>query len=224
MGQPPESPAPGHPPVKLARCGVQVLRLDPVRPDPAALARAAEVLRAGGLVIFPTETLYGLAADAANPAALERLAGLKGRDAAKPFPLIAPDQAAVAALAAEIPPAAQRLMARHWPGALTLVLPARPGLSPRLVSADGGVAVRLSPHPVAAGLARALGRALTATSANPGGEPAVADPRELAPSILAGVELLLAAGACPGGPPSTVADARQVPVRVLRSGAIVLLE
>ncbi|RJX28954.1 MAG: threonylcarbamoyl-AMP synthase [Desulfarculus sp.] len=197
-----------------------VLTLDPTRPAEAFIRRAAEALAQGGLVVFPTETLYGIAADHANPAALERLAALKGRRPDKPFPLILARAEEVQAIAAEVPPRARELMARHWPGPLTLVLPARPGLHPCLTLA-GGVAARLSPHPVAAGLARALGRAITATSANPAGAPAPVSAQALDPAIAGGVDLILDAGPTAGGPPSTLVDARQDPPRVLRVGAVI---
>lgn len=196
------------------------LVLDPAAPDPRALARAADGLRDGEVTVFPTETLYGLGADYRNAGALDRLARLKGREADKPFPLILAAATEVDALARDIPAPARALMARHWPGPLTLVLPAREGLHPRLVSADGGVGVRLSPHPVAAGLARALGRAITATSANLAGQPPSADPALLDPALLAGVDLLIDAGPTPGGPASTVLDCRTWPPTLLRAGAV----
>ncbi|MFH1058111.1 MAG: L-threonylcarbamoyladenylate synthase [Pseudomonadota bacterium] len=196
------------------------LELDPRQPDPVVLAQAAAVLAGGGVVAFPTETLYGLAVDYRNGVALQRLAALKGRDAAKPFPLILARAAEAGALAMAIPPQARALMARHWPGPLTLVLAARPGLHPRLVSAEGGVGLRLSPHPVAAGLARALGRAITATSANPGGRPAVSRAADLDPELVRGVDLVLDAGPTPGGPASTVLDCQEWPPRLLRAGAV----
>lgn len=199
---------------------LQRLVLDPAAPDPQALAQAAACLRGGGVTVFPSETLYGLGVDYRNAGALARLARLKGREADKPFPLILASAQEVDDLARDIPAPARELMARHWPGPLTLVLPAREGLHPGLVSAAGGVGVRLSPHPVAAGLARALGRAITATSANLAGQPPCADPAGLDPALLAGVDLLLDAGPTPGGPASTVLDCRAWPPTVLRAGAV----
>ena len=198
----------------------RTLSLDPAWPDPDLLAQAAECLARGGLVVFPTETLYGIAADYRNGGALQRLAGLKGRGDTKPFPLILCQAAELAALARDIPPPARGLMERHWPGPLTLVLAARAGLHPRLVSADGGVGVRVSPHPVAAGLARTLGRAITATSANLGGRPPASRVEGLDPELLKGVDLVLDAGPTPGGPASTVLDCRSWPPLVLRQGAV----
>ncbi|MBI4798132.1 MAG: threonylcarbamoyl-AMP synthase [Desulfarculus sp.] len=199
-----------------------VIHLDPRHPDPAALARAAGVLAGGGLIVYPTETLYGIAADYRSAAALERLAALKGRQANKPFPLILAHAAEAEALAVAIPPQAHDLMDRFWPGPLTLVLSARPGLHPLLLSDQGGVGVRVSSHPVAAGLARALSRAVTATSANLAGRPAASRVEDLASALVAGVDLVLDAGPTPGGPPSTVLDCRGWPPRLLRAGALSL--
>ncbi|MBU1274055.1 MAG: threonylcarbamoyl-AMP synthase [Proteobacteria bacterium] len=198
---------------------VLVLDLDPQRPNPAFMARAALELLQGGLVIYPTETLYGIAADYANPLALERLAALKGRELDKPFGLILTRAQEARDLAQDITSAAWELMARHWPGPLTVVLAARPGLHSTLVS-QGGVAMRCSPHPVAAGLALALGRAITATSANLAGQPAPDRARDLDPALLDGCQVLLDAGPTPGGPASTVVDARVDPPLVLRAGAV----
>ncbi|BEQ13020.1 L-threonylcarbamoyladenylate synthase [Desulfoferula mesophila] len=198
-----------------------VLALDPEQPSPVFLNWAAQELADGGLVIYPTETLYAVAADAANPQALERLAGLKGREPDKPFGLIISHPRETEALAAEITPTACELMARHWPGPLTIILEAKPGLHPSLVQ-RGGVAMRCSPHPVAQGLAQALGRAITATSANLSGQPAPDRAGDLDQSLVDGCAVLLDAGPTPGGPASTVVDARQDPPVVLRQGAIAI--
>ncbi len=188
--------------------------------EEGALARAAAVLAEGGLVAFPTETYYGLAADLARASALARLGELKGREAGKPFALIGADVGQALSLAAEVPALARELMARHWPGPLTLVLTARSGLPRAVVSPDGGVGVRVSPHPVAAGLARALGRVVTATSANPAGLPPARRVAELHPRIVQGVDLVLDGGTTPGGPASTVLDVRRHPPRLLRAGPV----
>ena len=121
------------------------------------------------MVAYPTETFYGLGVDAFDAAALERLRALKGRGE-KAISLLIDGEAMLARLCAEVPPRARALMARHWPGALTLALPARPGLPEALVS-DGCVAVRQSPHPVARALVAGFGGPVTTTSANRSGEP-----------------------------------------------------
>lgn len=128
-------------------------------------------MSAGELVVYPTETFYGIGADARSPAALARIFALKGRDPNNPIALIAADTTSAFALACEIPALARRLADAFWPGPLTLVLPAAQGLHPALVGPDGGVGVRVSPHPQARSLASGLGRPLTATSANLSGRP-----------------------------------------------------
>jgi L-threonylcarbamoyladenylate synthase len=182
-----------------------------IRAAVAALAR-------GEVVGFPTETFYGLGVDALELVALERLRALKGRGE-KAISLLV-TEAMLDALVAEISPKARALMAAHWPGALTLALPARPGLPEVLVS-DGCVAVRRSPHPVAQALVEGLGRPLTATSANPAG----AAP----PTTAAGVRayfgdgcLVVDGGETPGGLPSTLVRVRGESVEVLRAGAIAI--
>lgn len=173
-------------------------------------------------MVLPTETLYALAADATNPGAVDRVLELKRRPPESPIALIIPDWQAMIPLAWPPPPLCLELLKAHWPGPLTAVLQARGRLHPALVSEDGGVGMRISPHPVAGGVARALGRPLTATSANISGHPPPAQPNDLHPEIINGVDLVIDAGPCPGGPPSTVADLRAWPPRVLRPGAVKL--
>jgi L-threonylcarbamoyladenylate synthase len=137
------------------------------------LAAGVRALRNGDVIAYPTETLYGLGADALNPAAVDKLFQLKGRDARNPIPVLVADCPMLAELVTEIPPLAKTLIERFWPGPLTIVLPARRDIPLPLVSSTGGIAVRVSSQPIAAELVKALGRPLTATSANPSGkEPA----------------------------------------------------
>jgi len=112
------------------------------------VAAAAAAIVRGEVVAFPTETFYGLAVDALNEAALTKLRALKGREAEKAFSLLISGREMLSSLCSEVSPLAERLMAQHWPGPLTLALPARPGL-PASIVADGCVAVRVSPHPQA---------------------------------------------------------------------------
>jgi len=198
----------------------EVLAVDARAPDPAALARAAAVLRDGGLVAFPTETFYGLGAAALDAAAVRRVFAVKGRPEAKPLLVLVDTPDRVAELVAEIPPRARALMARHWPGPLTLVMRARPELPEALTAGTGTIGVRLSPHPVARGLAAALGGPVTAPSANPSG----AAPPTTAAEVLAyfpdALPLVLDGGPTPGGPASTVVDVTVDPPRILRAGPV----
>ena len=197
----------------------RLLRVDPVAPDHTALVAAAAVLRGGGVVAFPTETFYGLGASARLAGAVRRVCTLKGRPEDKPVLLLV-DGVAMAESVAEVGAAARALMARHWPGALTLVLRARPDLPDEVTAGTGTVGVRLSPHPVARGLVTALGEPVTAPSANPSGR----EPPTSAATVLAyfgdALDAVLDGGTTPGGEPSTVLDLTATPPRLLRQGAV----
>lgn len=183
------------------------------------MREAARALRLGGVIAFPTETFYGLGAAALDAAAVDRLLALKGRPAGKPM-LVLVDSVAMAEAVAEVGSAARALMERHWPGALTLVMPARPGLPPGITAGTATVGVRMSSHPVARGLVAALGAPVTAPSANPSGAEAPATVAEVLRHFDGGIDLVLDGGATPGGPPSTVLDVTVDPPRVLRAGAV----
>lgn len=128
-------------------------------------------LRAGGVVIFPTDTLYGLGVDPCSETGLNRLFSAKGRDRGKPIPLLLSGWDQVERWARHVPPAAARLMDRFWPGALTLVLPADPGVHPAVTGGGDTVGLRVPDHPVPRALAAALSGAVTGTSANRSGNP-----------------------------------------------------
>ncbi|MFI5353606.1 MAG: L-threonylcarbamoyladenylate synthase [Candidatus Binatales bacterium] len=185
-----------------------------------AVDRAVEALRRGELVVYPTETLYALGADAASPAALRRLFAAKAREAGKPVALIAADPAMGFAIARDIPGAARRLAKAFWPGPLTLVMPAKAGLPESLVGADGGVGVRVSSHPIAHALARRLGRPITATSANPAGQPPSTTIEQARAAFGRKVKVYLEGGELGGSPPSTVVAFDREAIKVLRAGAI----
>lgn len=190
-------------------------------PDRGEIEAAAQVLRAGGIVCFPTETMYGLAVDIRHPGALGRLVAVKGRDPTAPFGLIVRDADSAKRLAAVWPEAAERLARAHWPGALTLVVPAADDLPPELVGPGGGVGVRVSSHPWAAALASAAGGVITATSANPSGSPAALDAEQARAYFGDRVDLYIDLGPAASEVPSTVVEIdRTGAVIVRRSGAI----
>lgn len=189
--------------------------------DAAAIAVAAAALGRGELVCFPTETTYGLAARIDDPVALARLVALKGRDPDAPFALIAGDTAAARALAATWPAVADELAAAHWPGPLTLVVPARAGLPPEVVGPGGGVGVRVSSHPWALALSRAAGVSITATSANPSGAPPALDIAQARAYFGDRVAVYLDAGPSRESTASTVAAiAADGSITVLRAGPV----
>ena len=159
------------------------LVVDASRPAASALETAASLLRARALVAFPTETFYGLGANALDETAVARVFHAKGRPADKPLLVLVDSQEMVARVARDVPALARRLMARYWPGALTLVLRAHADLPGALTAGTGTIAVRLPGHPVARALVSALGGPVTAPSANPHGK---ASPRT-ADEVIAGL-------------------------------------
>lgn len=190
--------------------------------DPGLEARieeAAATLRRGGVVAYPTETFYGLGALAADAAAVARLARAKGRPDGKPLPLLAADLAAVEAVAV-LDAGARRVAERLWPGPLTLVLPARPGLPAAVTAGTGTVGIRVPGGEVARRLARRAGGAIVSTSANPSGGPPPARAEDLDPALRARLDGVLDGGPTPGGLASTVVALEEGRVRVLRPGAI----
>jgi L-threonylcarbamoyladenylate synthase len=193
--------------------------IDPPPPDPDALRRALAALRSGGIGAVPTETFYGIAADALDARAVVRVAALKGRSLGKAIACIIGEMSQRDLLCAAWPPEADRLAEKFWPGALTLVLPARAGLPPGLCP-EGWVGLRLSAHPWARQLATLLGRPITATSANLGGGPEAATIEEIDSAVLGGVDFVLDAGRLPGGKGSTVVKLAAEGPQCLREGAI----
>lgn len=198
----------------------QVQRIDPQHPGTGILARAADIIRKGGLVAYPTETFYGLACDPSNSEAVDLIFEAKGRPDRMALPILAGDRAAAEACVRDLPDAARRLMDAFWPGPLTLVLPARDDFPPRLLGGGRTVGVRVSSHPVASALARAVGGAIVATSANRSGQPPPSSAEEVAVALGAGVDLILDGGPTLGGGASTVLDLTVDPPRLVRSGPV----
>jgi len=186
------------------------------------IARAAETLRAGGVLAYPTETFYGLGALASDRAAVSRLAAAKLRPDGKPLPLLAADLSQVAQVVARLEPAAQRLADALWPGPLTLVLPAAAGLAPEITAGTGTVAIRVPGSEVARRLARLAGGAIVSTSANVSGEPPPVAAYDLSPVLLGRIDGVLDAGPAPGGLASTIVVLEDGAPRVLREGPISL--
>lgn len=195
------------------------LAIDPERPDAHALGLAAGAIRAGTIVAYPTDTLYGLAVDPRNPEAVARVFALKGRGASRALPLIAASLEQVLDTLGPLSPAERRLVEVCWPGPLTIAMRTSATLAPDVTGADGTVAVRVPAHAVARGLALAVGHPITATSANLSGRPAREHPDDVA-ALGNAIALLLDAGRTPGGPPSTIVRLGIEGPRLLREGAI----
>ena len=191
------------------------------RADPDAIARGGEILRAGGLVVFPTETVYGLGADATNDAAVAAIFEAKGRPQFNPLIVHVSDKAQAAGLV-EFSTLAERLADTFWPGALTLVLP-RKSNSPVSLLASAGldtIAVRMPSHPVAAALIKAAGRPVAAPSANVSGRISATAASHAVSELGSKVDLILDGGAAPLGIESTVVGFSGERPLLLRPGAV----
>lgn len=177
-------------------------------------------LREGGLVSFPTDTVYALAASLVHPAALDRIFAAKGRPRAKPVPVLIAAPDALDRVALDPAPAVVQLLERFWPGGLTVVLPARAGLPTSVLGSDRSVAVRLPDHAVAIALIGRAGGAVAATSANRSGRPPALDVAEVQRQLGGAVDLILDGGATPGALASTVIGFNGEELRILREGPI----
>jgi len=195
-----------------------VLRVSADLPDPAVIREAADLIRQGLVVAYPTDTLYGLAVDPRNAEAVKRLYALKGRAESSPLTLIAADLAHVRAVG-EMTPHAERLAERWWPGPLTIVVRAHAILAPETLAGGSTVGVRIPDHAVAVALARDTGFAITATSANRSDAPAASTADAVALS-LPDVDGIVDAGPVRGGAPSTLVDASQSDVTLVRHGVV----
>lgn len=187
--------------------------------DPESITRAAEMLRAGELVAFPTDTVYGVGALYSDNAAVERLYFAKVRPENKGIPILLAGAADLALVAGEINQLALNLAAAFWPGPLTLILPKGPAVPPA-VSQTGTIAVRAPGHPVALALIQAAGVPLATTSANLSGSPPTADPSVVCQTLGGRIAAIIDGGLAPGGTPSTIVDCTVDPPKILRPGPI----
>ncbi|MEX2224739.1 MAG: L-threonylcarbamoyladenylate synthase [Candidatus Rokuibacteriota bacterium] len=200
----------------------RVVSVDPERPDQSVMRAAGARIGAGGLVAFPTESFYGLGADALDAGAIARVFEVKGRPDGKPLLVLVDSVDMVQALTADIPAGARALMARHWPGGLTLVLEASARVPAGLTGGTGTVGVRMPGHAVARALVAAAARPLTAPSANPSAAPPPVTAAAVRAYFDGRVELILDGGPTAGGAGSTIADCTVWPPRILRQGPVVL--
>jgi L-threonylcarbamoyladenylate synthase len=194
--------------------------VDPDSPQRDAIQEAATWIVNGGVVAIPTDTLYGLAVDPFSAGAVARVFAVKGRPAERALPLIAADEAQIAAHLGPLPPDGGRLAARFWPGPLTLLVAAPRALARDVTGGTGTVGVRVPADAVARAICAAVGRPITATSANVSGENATADPGEVERVFGDRIDLLVDTGRTPGGAPSTIVDMTSAPPALVRAGAI----
>ena len=184
------------------------------------IAQGVASLKAGGVVVFPTDTLYGVGADVFNLPALRRVFALKGRPLGLALPVLVSAWEQVESVAQDIPEIGCRLAQRFWPGPLTLVLSRSVRLPDLVTGGLDTVAVRMPDHPIPLALAREFGGPITGTSANPSGEGDLLTLEAVEAQLGSGVDYIISCGSAPAGIPSTVVDVTTGEPRLLRQGAL----
>lgn len=188
--------------------------------DPDALEQAVGVLGHGGLIAFPTDTVYGVGAHALLAEAVTRLYRVKQRPVHLPIPLLLPDARLMEVICTDIPSVAWQIAEHYWPGGLSLVLRRAPVVPDAVTSAGPTVAVRMPDHPFVQALCRRLGAPIAASSANRHGQPPPVTADGVEAMLGGAIPLLLDGGTCPGGVASTVLDLTVWPPAILRSGPV----
>lgn len=183
-------------------------------------ATAVAALKRGEVIVFPTETLYGLGAEALNQNAVADVFRLKGRDPSTPIPVLVSDHAMLDQLVATITPMARELIQCFWPGPLTLVLPARANIPKPLLNPSNGIGIRISSQPIAMELVKALGAPLTATSANPSGAEPARTLAEARNYFSESVNIFIDGGTLGSKTGSTVAEVQGDKLKIIREGEI----
>jgi len=181
--------------------------------------KGVKILQKGGVIAFPTDTVYGLGADAFNSTAVERIYEIKNRPKHRQLPLLIAATEQLTALADPIPEIAWFLARRFWPGGLTLVLPKTDSV-PAYLAPGPTIAVRVPDHPVCLALIQRLGNPIIGTSANISGQPAALTAEEVGQQLERKIDFIINGGKCPGGKESTVVDVTHEPPIILRQGII----
>ncbi len=198
----------------------KIISIGPGAIDNTVIARAATMIQAGKVVIFPTMGLYGLATNALSADAAKRVFSLKQRPPEKPILVLIRHRDDLLPLVNEIPEAADRIMDACWPGGVTLVFQASAALPAILTANTGKIGIRLPQHPVAKALVNQANCPITGTSANISGQPGARQIGDIDSRIIDGVDLVLDAGSLKGGSGSSVVDVTVTPPAILREGAV----
>jgi len=188
------------------------------------LSTIVSVLKNDGLIVYPTETFYGLGANCFSPEAIKKIFVLKRRDRTKPLPVVISDMHMLDSVAREIPQVAESFIKRYWPGPLTLIFLANPLLPDELLGTTKSIGVRLPAHEGLRDLVKTAGFPITATSANISGKEELSDPKKVVDTFENKVDCIVDGGKTKGGLPSTVIDLTSPVPRILREGAIAASE
>jgi L-threonylcarbamoyladenylate synthase len=208
----------------MAQSASQVSTIRLSAGTPGALEQAVDALERGGLVAFPTDTVYALGAHAFLPEAVEQLYSVKERPTHRPIPLLLPGPAAVETVCADVTPLAWRIAERFWPGGLSLILRRAPVVPDAVTAGGPTVAVRVPDHALVRELCSRLGAPLAATSANLHGQPDLVTAAEVQAALGGRIPLVLDGGPCPGGVASTVLDLTVSPPVILRLGPVTAVQ
>ncbi|MCP3944751.1 MAG: threonylcarbamoyl-AMP synthase [Desulfobacteraceae bacterium] len=203
----------------MVRVDPEALR-SPAHPDYSPVIEAGKIICNQGIIIFPTQCLYGIAANALDPEAIQKIFQLKQRSMANPILILIHTQKDLKDLVKKIPDSARILMDRFWPGNLTLVFEAADHISPLLTADTKKIGIRIPGHPLAYALAKQAQGPITGTSANLSGQPGCSSVTKLPRDIIDGADMILDAGTLKGGTGSSIVDVTCNPVRIIRQGAV----
>ncbi len=203
---------------------MDILKINASDPDPLLVRKAATILQRGGVIGYPTETVYGLGCNAYDQAAVERIYELKGRPRNRALILIAADSMQVRELTESIPDAAEKLIDAFWPGPVTIIFKSSQWLKAKCPTAADTVAVRIPNSPLCLELIKQCGFPMVSTSANLSGRPPATTAEQVAEIFGDRLDLIIDGGPSPESVPSTVIDAVHEPPKVVRQGAVSALE
>lgn len=198
----------------------QILKVSTDRSEEDVISSAAAIVSRGGVIAYPTETIYGLGADATNEQAIRRIFEIKGRDFTNPISVIIGNPEDIYPLVREVTDTAKKLMDTFWPGPLTIVFKSADSVLPLITANTGKIGIRLTSHEVARQIAAKTGKPLTATSANLSGAPECANASEVATQLGDKIDAIIDLGNTAGTIGSTIIDVTRAPLAILREGAI----
>ncbi len=202
----------------------RIIKVDPKSPDVEKIKEAAEALKKGGIVAFPTDTFYGLGVDATNNEAVKRIYAVKERDYDKPILILIDKRDKIYKYVKDIPQIAEKLIDKFWPGPLTIIFYASAAVSQSLLGRGNKIGIRIPNNPLTLLFLKAAGSPVTATSANLSKEPSPAEPEEIKENLCGKIDIILDAGRTTGIKESTVIDITEHPPVCIREGMITVKE
>ncbi len=198
----------------------KIVSIDSVNPEPDIIAKAGKIIQNNGVVIFPAKCLYGVATNALNKKAVEKVFHIKQRPLDNPILVLIPNQNMLPDLVTTISKSAQKLMDAFWPGNLTLVFEAKNNIPQLLTAGTGKIGIRIPVHPVAKALVESVKFPITGTSANLSGDKSCSQADKLVPSIIDYADMVLDAGLLKGGTGSTIVDITASNINIIREGEV----